>query len=105
MVAGISAEFDLNESDVGFAIGALVLQGDVWFGALKVGGVLSSTDACGEGDVEGGKSIVGDGVVPLERKKERLRRLCLRGLRKCGCLRTSKRLWAHTTGVGGSAPL
>ncbi len=31
-------------------------------------------------------------------KKKRLLRLSLRGFRKCGCLRTSERLWAHTTG-------
>jgi hypothetical protein len=43
--------------------------------------------------------------LTLKKEKKRLRRLCLRGLRKCGCLRTSERLWADTTGVGGSAPL
>ncbi len=34
VVVSISAEFDLNESDGDFAIGAFVLRGDVWFGAL-----------------------------------------------------------------------
>ena len=44
--------------------------------------------------------------MSLKRKeKKRLRRLSLRGLRKCGCLRTSGRLWAHTTGVGALPPL
>ncbi len=38
------------------------------------------------------------------KEKKRLRRLCLRGLRKCGCLRTSGRLWAHTTGVFSAKP-
>jgi hypothetical protein len=32
-----------------------------------------------------------------KKRKKRLLRLCLRGIRKCGCLRTSERLWAHTT--------
>ncbi len=35
-----------------------------------------------------------------KKKKKILHRLCLRGLRRCGCLRTSKRLWVHTTVVG-----
>ena len=33
-MVSISAELDLHYCDVGFAIGAIVPEGDVWFGAL-----------------------------------------------------------------------
>ena len=44
-----------------------------------------------------------DSGTKKKKEEKRLHRLCLRGLRKCGCLR-AEWLWAHTTGVGALPP-